>query len=209
MSNQSSDESIKSEMQPHVNRLNTEDSEDSEDLRYVRVARAKITPAVEEHPSCSAMNRKLSRPKRSKRQETCLAGWIKINGVDTFTLFDSGSNTDTLSPAFAQVSNAQTQKLEQQVPLQLGAVGSRAAINYGVQVPIELGDKQHPKYYFDIVNIDRYDCIAGAPMMRQLRIRLDFHNNTIHIGEHRLPALLPDKEAAILHGRRPPKPRQD
>jgi len=151
------------------------------------------------------MNRKLDRPQRSKRQEACLAGWIKVNGVDAFTLFNSGSNTDTLSPAFAQVSNTLTQKLENQVPLQLGTVGSRAAINYGAQVPIELGNAQHPKYYFDIINIDRYNCIAGAPMMRQFGIHLDFRGDAIYVGEQRMHALLPDEEAAILRGRRQPK----
>ena len=70
------------------------------------------------------------------------------------TLFDSGSNTDTLSPGFTQVAKVPTRKLEQQVPLQLGTVGSRAAINYGVEVAIELGETKCPGYYFDIVNID-------------------------------------------------------
>jgi hypothetical protein len=147
------------ETQPHLNRLDAEDPADGEDAKYIRAVRAKITPAVEENPSRSALNRKLDRPKRSKRQETCLAGWIKINGVDALTLFDSGSNTDTLSPSFTQISGISTRKLENQVPLQLGTVGSRAAINYGAQVPIEIGDKRIPDYYFDIVNIDRYDCI--------------------------------------------------
>jgi hypothetical protein len=49
----------------------------------------------------------------SKRQKNYLACWIRINGVDAFTLFDSGSNTDTLGPSFAQMSGVQTQKLEQ------------------------------------------------------------------------------------------------
>jgi len=165
-----------------------EDPAECADVKYVRAVRAKVTPAVEEHPARSALNQKLDRPQRSKRQETCLAGWIRVNGVDAFTLFDSGSNTDTLSPAFAQVSDTQTRKLDQQVPLQLGTVGSRAAINYGAQVPIELGDVRHPEYYFDIVNIDRYDCIAGAPMMRQFGIRLDFREDAIFVGEQRIRA---------------------
>jgi hypothetical protein len=190
-----------------LNRLGAEDPE-SEDVRFIRAARAKVTPAVEENPARSSMNRKMERPKRSKRQETCLAGWIKINGVDALTLFDSGSNTDTLSPSFTQVSKIQTKKLEHQVPLQLGTVGSRASINYGAEVPLEVGDIQHPDYYFDIVNIDRYDCIAGAPLMRQFGVRLDFREDAIYVGEQRISALLPDEEAAILRGRQPPKQRQ-
>jgi hypothetical protein len=203
----SSDDSRMSRERPQVRRLNAEDHVEGEDMKYIRAVRAKVAPAIEEHPARASLNRKMDRPKRSKREETCLAGWIRINDVDAFTLFDSGSNMDTISPTFAQVSKIPTQKLEQQVPLQLGTVGSRAAINYGAQVPIELGDIQHPKYYFDIVNIDRYDCIAGAPMMRQFGIRLDFRDDAIYVGERRIQALLPDEEAAILRGRQPPKAR--
>ena len=114
-----------------------------------------------------------------------------------------------LSLAFVQVSKTLTQKLENQVPLQLGMVGSQAAINYGTQVPIELGDAQHPKYYFDIVNIDHYDCIAGALMMRQFGIHLNFWEDVIYVGEQQIHALLPDEEAAILQGWQPPKAHQD
>ena len=104
---------------------------------------------------------------------------MRVNGVDALTLFDSGSNTDMLSPGFTQVANIPTHKLEQQVPLQLRTVGIRAAINYGVEVAIELGDTKCPNCYFNIVNIDRYDCIAGAPLMRQFGVRLDFWEDAI------------------------------
>ena len=205
----SADESESATEHPRMNALSTETQEETPDVRYVRAVRAKVTPAVEEHPARASVNRKLDRPNRSKLQETCLAGWMRINGVDALTLFDSGSNTDTISPGFAQISKSQTRKLEQQVPLQLGTVGSRAAINFGVEVPIELGNSKRPKYYFDIVNIDRYDCIAGAPLMRQFGVRLDFREDAIYVGEQRMQALLPDEEAAILRGRQPPKTHQD
>ena len=201
------DETKSSEGHPQLNRLEVEESDGNRDMKYIRAIRAKVTPAVE-NPARSALNRKLDRPKRSKGEETCLAGWIRINGVDALTLFDSGSNTDTLSPYFTQVSKIPTKKLEHQVPLQLGTVGSRAAINYGAEVPIEIGGAEHPKYYFDIVNIDRYDCIAGAPLMRQFGIRLDFKSDAIYVGEQRISALLPDEEAAILRGRQPSRSRQ-
>ena len=147
--------------------------EDSKDMQYIRAVQAKVTPSVE-NPSRSRMNQKLDRPRRSERRGMRLAGWIRVGDVDAFTLFDSGSNTDALSTGFAQVSNTLTQKLEYHDPLQLGTFGSRAAINYGVQVLVELGDTQCPEYYVDIVNIDHYDCIAGAPMTRQFGIRPDF-----------------------------------
>ena len=193
----SSDESDDSEIRPHLNKMDTVDPGEGEDVKYIRAVRAKVTPAIEEHPAQSSLSQKLDRPMRSKRQETCLAGWIRVNGVDALTLFDSGSNTDTLSPAFTQVSGIQTRKLEQQVPLQLGTVGSRAAINYGAEVPIEVGDTKYPKYYFNIVNINRYDCIAGAPMMRKFRVRLDFREDAIYVGDERIPALLTGGEGSF------------
>jgi hypothetical protein len=206
-SEEATDGTSASRGRPQLNRLEAKVSDGNEDVKYIRVVRAKVTPAVE-NPARSSMNRKLDRPKRSKGEETCLAGWIRINGVDALTLFDSGSNTDRLSPSFTQVSKIPTRKLEHQIPLQLGTVGSRAAINYGAEVPIEVGDVQNPDYYFDIVNIDRYDCIAGAPLMRQFGIRLDFKEDAIYIGEQRISALLPDEEAAILRGRQPSRPRR-
>ena len=76
MTEASSDSSRVLEVHPHLNRLGVEDWEESEDLKYVRAVRAKITPAVEENPLRSAMSQKLDRPQCSRRQETCLAGWI-------------------------------------------------------------------------------------------------------------------------------------
>jgi hypothetical protein len=206
-SGNSDDGSELSTERPRVNAITAEEPVEDEDTKYVRAVRAKVAPAIEENLARASVNRKVDRPKRTKGQETCLAGWIRINGVDALTLFDSGSNTDTISPGFAQVAKIPTRKLEQQVPLQLGTVGSRAAINYGVEVAIELGDTRYPDYYFDILNIDRYDCIAGAPLMRQFGVHLDFRDDAIYIGDQRVQALLPDEEAAILRGRQPVKKR--
>ena len=145
----------------------------------------------------------MDQPKCLKHQEMCLAKWMKVNGVDVLTLFDSGSNTDTLSPNFTQVSKVQTHKLEQQVPLQLGMAGSCMVINYGVCAPIDLGGAERPEYYFDIVNIDRYDCIARAPLMQELGVHLDFWDDAIYVGDQCIQALLPDEEAVVLCGRQP------
>jgi len=37
---------------------------------------------------------------RRDGEQLCLAAYIKINGVNTYTLFDSGSTTDPVSPDF-------------------------------------------------------------------------------------------------------------
>ena len=89
---------------------------------------------------------------------------------------------DTVSPSFTQVSKTWTQKLENQVPLQLGMIEICAAINYRAEVTIEIGDAQNSKRHFNTINTNRNDCTAGAPLVRQFRIRLDFRIDAIYPG---------------------------
>jgi hypothetical protein len=66
---------------------------------------------------------------------------------------------------------------------------------------VEFGDRAEEKYYFDVVNIDRYDAILGAPFMRRFGIRLDFEKNSIIVGDIAIRALLPEEEATLLKSR--------
>ena len=66
---------------------------------------------------------------------------------------------------------------------------------------MEFGGKKEEGYYLDVVNIDRYDVILGAPFMRKFRIQLDFESNSITVGSTTIRALLPEEEAALLKGR--------
>ena len=154
-----------------------------------------------ENPSRAVMHPKIERPRRGKAHESCLAAFVAINGMEAFTLFDSGSSVDTISPDFAQVSDTRIHTLDKPVPLQLGTVGSRASINYRTRTSVEIGGKKVEKYYLDVVNIDWYDAILGAPFMREFGIRLDFMSNSIVVGETAVEALLPEEEATLLKGR--------
>jgi hypothetical protein len=189
----------------------TESDNETEGYRvYIRAARATALKNVrEENPSRSTLRYKDGRPQRSKREEACMAGWITINGTDAFTLFDSGSTADSISPDFARVMDLRTFKLDKQIPLQLGCVGSRGSINYGVKPTIRVHDEPPREYYFDIVNIDRYDCIAGVPFMRTFELTLDFKNNSILAKGKPMKVLLPEEEAGILKGRRRGGPGRD
>ena len=189
---------------PRLNRISMTDilsEPDDDDIAYVRAARGKVVSAQKENPSRAAMHTKIDRPRRSKAYESCLSTYVEINGMEALTLFDSGSSTDMISPDFAQVSDTRIYALDKAIPLQLGTVGSRASINYGTRTSVELADKKEEKYYFDVVNIDRYDAILGAPFMRKFRVRLDFNDNSIIVGEVAVEALLPEEEAAVLKGR--------
>ena len=70
---------------------------------------------------------------------------------------------------------------------------------------MELAKLKCKNYYFNIVNINRYNCITGVPMMRKFSVHLDFREDVIFINDQRIQALLPDEEAAILQRQRPHK----
>jgi hypothetical protein len=191
-----------------MNKISLEDifsEPEDNDLVYVRAVREKVIAIQKENPSRAAMQPKIDRPRRSKAYESCLAAFVDINGMEAFTLFDSGSSADAISPDFAQVSDARVHTLEKPVPLQLGTVGSRASINYGTRTSVELGGRRVDRYYLDVVNIDRYDAILGAPFLREFGVRLDFQSNSVIVGDTVIEALLPEEEAALLKGRGVPR----
>ena len=109
------------------------------------------------------------------------------------TLFDTGSTTDSVTPEFAFATKAKTFKLEEQVILQLGCVGSRSKISYGTHVPVNI-DQFKDEVYFDLVNIDRYDCIIGTPFMNKYGVSLDFGKRSIKINGREIPAMTFDEE---------------
>lgn len=200
-SEDNSDHTLRTIHQRAMRIAESDDEDDEEDVVYLRAARAKaqVTP---ENPQRISIRNKQDRPNRSKESQACLATWVTINGLDAFTLFDSGSSTDSISPDFARVSNLKAFTLANQVPLQLGCVGSRATINFGCTPNMELGQTKVDKYYFDVVNIDRYDCVLGTVFMRKHQVQLDFAANAIIIDGQRIEALKVEEEAAIVRGRK-------
>ena len=88
-------------------------------------------------------------------------------------MLDTGSISNFVSPAFTTVHHIRAFPLEQQLTLQLGCVGSRSCITHGANAQIWIGvfDAQ---LYFDVANIDHYDCILGIPFLRQNAAIVDF-----------------------------------
>lgn len=140
-----------------------------------------------------------------------------------YTLFDSGSTTNAISPDAAIVAKAPLVELDEPVTLQLGTVGSRSTINYGTHVRATLGSSVFTMYY-DIANIDYYNVVLGIPFMLQNKVKLDFENKTVQVngGNHHALSLEQEKTArrqrctfrrqideAILYGMdKPPASRQ-
>lgn len=114
--------------------------------------------------------------------------YARINGVKALTLFDSGCSIDAISPEFARVANLTTFKLDTPIPLQLGCVGSRSVINFGVRADMQLGARSKESY-FDIANIDHYDAIIGIPLLVQWGVKLDFETQTIRFDDQVIESL--------------------
>ncbi|KAH7917494.1 hypothetical protein BV22DRAFT_1135357 [Leucogyrophana mollusca] len=101
------------------------------------------------------------RPPRDKASQQCLAAFVEINGFRAYTLFDSGSMTDSVSPQTTWIAKLPYFTLENPVTLQLGCVGSRSQINYGTDVVVGFAGKAADTYV-DVVNMDCYNAILGA-----------------------------------------------
>ncbi|KAF8230692.1 hypothetical protein L208DRAFT_1221824, partial [Tricholoma matsutake] len=100
---------------------------------------------------------------------------MKIHGLEANVLLDFGCTSDSVSPEFTVSMNLKVHKLEEPVPLQLGMVGSRLKINFGLFAEFKLGNLSG-NHYFDVINIDRYDAI-----MQKHGIVLDFEQDKLRI----------------------------
>ncbi|KAJ7154819.1 hypothetical protein C8R46DRAFT_911329 [Mycena filopes] len=141
-------------------------------------------------------------PTRSGKTIACLSALIKIGESMAYALFDSGSNTDSMTPEYANAIRGPRITLEEQVTLQLGCVGSRSKISYGTRVPVDFGGiRGH--VYFDQVHLDRYEVVIGTPLMNRHGIVLDFSTREIRFPRgHTIKALSSIEEASILATRK-------
>jgi hypothetical protein len=71
----------------------------------------------------------IDHPIRKNGQTLCLAAYMKINGTEAYSLFDSGSITDAVTPDFTRVVELEAKELVKPVTLQLGSSGSHLKIN--------------------------------------------------------------------------------
>ena len=82
--------------------------------------------------------KKRLRPVVSQEEKECLATWVKVGDLEAWTLWDSGSTTSGITPAFAELAKIKVDTLEDPHILQLGTVGSRSIIKYGADVSIQV-----------------------------------------------------------------------
>ena len=133
----------------------------------------------------SAISPKDVRPHRDFK---CMTTYVEVNGLRGLALLDSGSSIDCISPDFARVAKVNAFALEKPIGLQLGCVGSRSSINFGVRTDVTIG-KHSQKLYMDVVNIDHYDVILGVPSLQQYGTKLDFKREVIIINGDEIASL--------------------
>jgi len=61
------------------------------------------------------------RPAISQEEKECLATWVKVGDLEVWTLWDSGSTTTGITPAFAELAKIKVNTLEDLHILQLGS----------------------------------------------------------------------------------------
>src|ERR1700723_1368152 len=113
----------------------------------------------------------ITHPKHVNGEDICLAAYVSINGIRAYTLFDSGSTTDAVSPNLARVAELPLLALDKPVTLQLGCSGIRLKVNFATTAMINF-ELVHALTFLDIANLDKYDCILVLEPVTQLSISL-------------------------------------
>ena len=81
--------------------------------------------------------------------------------------------TTGTTPSFIDVAKIKVFLLLNLHILQLGTVGSRAAVNFGTYVHISMHGMSHEEYV-DVANFDHYDKIIGTPFIHARKVILNF-----------------------------------
>ena len=125
-----------------------------------------------------------------------LAALVRINGVDAYTCWDSGSELDAISPKFIRAVGIPPNPKEEALRIQLGTKGSSSRTSYEVKPTLNIGNTklEHP---IDVVNLDRWDLLLGSPFCNQYRAVLDCGMRTIRFSDTVVKTLSLDEEAAI------------
>ena len=130
-----------------------------------------------------------------------LTGLMEINGTKAFTLFNSGVETDVLSPDFIRACHIPLLELPSPLVLQMGTKGSRSCIYYGTNVDLAVLDNK-TVHHFDLINIERYDAILGAPWLNTHSTMLDFGKHIVHVNGGQLKTFdIPTECSFVSTGR--------
>ncbi|KAF8334659.1 uncharacterized protein EI90DRAFT_2836710, partial [Cantharellus anzutake] len=96
---------------------------------------------------------------------------VKIAGKKAYVLFNSRTKTDTILPDFVHAVHIPILQLENPVVLQMGMKGTRSLSC--LEQTWKLKSMTTCKNsYFDVINIDRYNAIFGAPWLNKNQVNV-------------------------------------
>jgi hypothetical protein len=123
----------------------------------------------------------------------CPTAILKVNGVDAFICFDSGSELDAISPDFARAVGIKPTAKDASIKVCLAMKGSTSTTLYEVEVNIDLGEAtlEHP---LEVLNLDRWDIILGSYFCDRYNVHIDYEKKVIHIGDITIKTLSKDEE---------------
>ena len=156
-----------------------------EDMKQNWTSNANVNPTG---------NEKKAQP---RERGECLTTIIKVNGVDAFTCFDTGSQLDAISPDFMRATNMVPRASHTPVKVRLGTKGSSAKSSYEVDAKLGFDRNTEIEHTLDVLNIDRWDVIIGTTFLRKKKAIINFENNTVTFGKTIIKGLTSDKEAAV------------
>jgi len=133
-----------------------------------------------------------------------LTALVKINGVDAYTCWDSGSELDAISPDFVRALGITPRPKETALRIRLGTKGSSASTSYEIKPTLDFLDRSLEQP-LDVVNLDRWDLLLGSPFCNKYEVILDYKTRTIRFGNTVLHALTREEEAAVCHGELKPR----
>jgi hypothetical protein len=137
-------------------------------------------------------------------QRQGLPALIKINGVEAYTCWDSGSELDAISPDFIRAIGIRPKAKAEALRIRLGTKGSGASTSYEVSTNLTFGNTKF-KHDLDVVNLDRWDLLLGNPFCNKYGVVLDYGNRTIRFGDTVIKALSREEEKVVRKGSSQPR----
>jgi hypothetical protein len=125
----------------------------------------------------------------------CPTAVLKVNGVNAFVYFDSGSELDTILPDFARAIGIKPMAKDASIKIRLATKGSTSTTSYEVEVNIDLGEAtlEHP---LEVLNFDCWDIILGSYFCDCYNVCIDYKKKVVHIGDITIKTLSKDEEAS-------------
>jgi hypothetical protein len=125
-----------------------------------------------------------------------LTALVKVNGIEAYTCWDSGSKLDAISPDLTQATGVEPAAKKSALRIRLGTKGSSAMTSYKVSPTLDFGNTKFT-HNLDVVNLDCWDLLLGSPFCNKHSIVLNYNDQTIRFSNTVINALSREEEATV------------